>query len=606
MSIFRNAAVISAMTLLSRITGLVRDVLIARVFGVSGDTDAYYVAFRLPNLLRRLFAEGAFQQAFVPMLADVKSNRSAEETKSFIDKVASLLGFIVLCVSILGVVAAPILFFVIASGLAEEPATFDTATRLTRCMFPYIFFMSLVALSSSVLNTWKNFAIPAAVPILLNLSLITATLFIAPLFEQPIYALAVGVMAGGFLQLAVQVPQLAKLHLLPKFVNPFKAMKDSSVRRVLKLMVPALFAVGVAQISILINTNIASFLAEGSVTWLAYADRLMEFPTALLGVALGTVLLPSLSAAFAKGMTDRYNALLDWGLKLVVAFAVPAAIGLALLGEGLVSVLFQSSRFNVNDVYQTATAVTGYSVGLIGLIGIKILAPGFYAQKDIKTPVKVACAALIVTQIFNLVNVPLFSHAGLALSVGLGACFNAGCLLIILRRRGVFTPLAGWKKLFLTVSAGSLLLIGYLLVIQHYCVWSAMAYPWSKEKTACRSIRQAVIFFASLNFVRVCFVFFLEFNLMFQRKHGGEGDEFIIGHREQCARAVFSAVESIVKVCVNVGKVFFQDLFDFFRTVFDLGNQVFQSFLGIVQRCQCPFGIVLQLFVTHFGLLYQF
>ena len=461
MSIFRNAAVISAMTLLSRITGLIRDILIARVFGVSGDTDAYYVAFRLPNLLRRLFAEGAFQQAFVPMLADVKSNRSAEETKSFIDKVASLLGFIALCVSILGVIAAPILVFVIASGLAEEPATFDTATRLTRYMFPYIFFMSLVALSSSVLNTWKHFAIPAAVPILLNLSLITATLFVAPLFDQPIYALAVGVMAGGFLQLAVQIPQLAKLHLLPRFVNPFKAMKDPSVRRVLKLMVPALFAVGVAQISILINTNIASFLAEGSVTWLAYADRLMEFPTALLGVALGTVLLPSLSAAFAKGMTDRYNALLDWGLKLVVAFAVPAAIGLALLGEGLVSVLFQSSRFNVNDVYQTATAVTGYSIGLIGLIGIKILAPGFYAQKDIKTPVKVACAALIVTQIFNLVNVPLFSHAGLALSVGLGACFNACCLLIILRRRGVFTPLAGWKKLFLTVILGSVLLTAY-------------------------------------------------------------------------------------------------------------------------------------------------
>ena len=256
-------------------------------------------------------------------------------------------------------------------------------------------------------------------------------------------------------------------------------MKDPSVRRVLKLMVPALFAVGVAQISILINTNIASFLAEGSVTWLAYADRLMEFPTALLGVALGTVLLPSLSAAFAKGMTDRYNALLDWGLKLVVAFAVPAAIGLALLGEGLVSVLFQSSRFNVNDVYQTATAVMGYSIGLIGLIGIKILAPGFYAQKDIKTPVKVACAALIVTQIFNLVNVPLFSHAGLALSVGLGACFNACCLLIILRRRGVFTPLAGWKKLFLTVILGSVLLTAYLLVIQHYCDWTQMAHPWA-------------------------------------------------------------------------------------------------------------------------------
>ena len=477
-SIFRNAAVISGMTLLSRITGLIRDILIARVFGVSGDTDAYYVAFRLPNLLRRLFAEGAFQQAFVPMLADVRSTRSPHEAKSFIDKVASLLAFVVLVVSILGVLAAPVLVWVIASGLTEEPTTFDTAVQLTRYMFPYIFFMSMVALSSSILNTWKHFAIPAAVPILLNLSLITATLFIAPHLERPIFALAIGVMSGGFLQLFVQIPQLVKLGLFPRFINPITAAKDPSVRRVLKLMVPSLFGVGVAQISILINTNIASFLQEGSVTWLAYADRLMEFTTARLGVALGTVLLPSLSAAFSKGLKERYNALLDWGLKLVAAFAIPAAIGLAMLGEGLVAVLFQSARFNANDVFQTSTAVLGYSCGLIGLIGIKILAPGFYAQKDIKTPVKIACTALVVTQIFNLINVPLFSHAGLALSVGMGACFNAGVLMLTLRKRGVFTPLAGWKKLFIAIFVGAALLVVYLGVIQHYVVWTELTCAW--------------------------------------------------------------------------------------------------------------------------------
>ncbi len=466
------------MTLLSRITGLIRDILIARVFGVSGDTDAYYVAFRLPNLLRRLFAEGAFQQAFVPMLADARSTRSPQEAKSFIDKVASLLAFVVLLVSILGVLAAPVLVWVIASGLTEEPTTFNTAVQLTQYMFPYIFFMSMVALSSSILNTWKHFAIPAAVPILLNLSLITATLFIAPHLERPIFALAIGVMSGGFLQLFVQIPQLVKLGLFPRFINPITAAKDPSVRRVLKLMVPSLFGVGVAQISILINTNIASFLQEGSVTWLAYADRLMEFPTALLGVALGTVLLPSLSAAFSKGLKERYNALLDWGLKLVAAFAIPAAIGLAMLGEGLVAVLFQSARFNANDVFQTSTAVLGYSCGLIGLIGIKILAPGFYAQKDIKTPVKIACTALVVTQIFNLINVPLFSHAGLALSVGMGACFNAGVLMLTLRKRGVFTPLAGWKKLFIAIFAGAALLVVYLGVIQHYVVWTELTCAW--------------------------------------------------------------------------------------------------------------------------------
>ena len=478
MSIFRSAAVISAMTLLSRVTGLVRDILIARVFGVNGDTDAYYVAFRLPNLLRRLFAEGAFQQAFVPMLADAKNTKSPEETKTFIDRVASLLAFVVLLVSILGVFGAPILVWVIASGLADEPETFDIAVQLTRYMFPYIFFMSMVALSSSIMNTWKRFAIPAAVPILLNLSLITATLFVAPHMQRPIFALAVGVMAGGVLQLAVQIPQLLKLGLFPRFVNPIRCSKDPSVVRVLKLMVPALFAVGVAQISILINTNIASSLEEGSVTWLAYADRLMEFPTALLGVALGTVLLPSLSGAFAKGDLERYNALLDWGLKLVVAFAIPAAIGLALLGGGMVSVLFQSAKFNTFDVLQTSYAVLGYSVGLIGLIGIKILAPGFYAQKDIKTPVKIACAALIVTQLFNIMNVPLFSHAGLALSVGLGACFNAFLLMLTLLKRGVFKPRQGWRKLSISVGVGSALMTAYLVGVQHYLIWTELSCAW--------------------------------------------------------------------------------------------------------------------------------
>lgn len=478
MSLFRSAIVISGMTLCSRITGLIRDILIARVFGVSGDTDAYYVAFRLPNMLRRLFAEGAFQQAFVPMLADSKETKGEAETKCFIDSVASALATIVLIVSILGVIFAPILVLIIATGLKEEPLTFDTATRLTRYMFPYIFFMSMVAFCSSILNTWKKFALPAAVPILLNLSLISATLFLAPHFEQPIYALAVGVMVGGFLQLAVQIPALLKLGLFPRLVNPIRAIKETAVRKVIKQMVPALFGVGVAQISILINTNIASMLQEGSVTWLSYADRLMEFPTALLGVALGTVLLPSLSGAFAKGEYQRYNALLDWGLKLVLLFAIPAAIGLACLSEGLISVLFQSSRFNANDVYQTGTAVLGYSVGLIGLIGIKILAPGFYAQKDIKTPVKIALVALITTQLLNLITVPMFSHAGLALSVGLGACVNAGLLLWTLRGRGFYKPIKGWTRAFGAVLIGSLLMTGVLFLCQWNLSWTNLHASW--------------------------------------------------------------------------------------------------------------------------------
>ncbi len=468
------------MTLISRITGLVRDILIARYFGATGDTDAYYVAFRLPNLLRRLFAEGAFQQAFVPMLADVKENHSKRATKAFIDKIASLLGTVVLLVSILGVLIAPVLVWIIASGLNSEPSTFNTAVQLTRIMFPYIFFMSMVALCASILNTWKHFAIPAAVPVLLNLSLIFATVCVAPFMQRPIFALAWGVIAGGFLQLGVQIPLMKKYGLVPRVVSPLKAVRDKSVRRVLELMVPALFAVGVSQVSILINTNIASFLQEGSVTWLTYADRLMEFPTALLGVALGTVLLPSLSAAYAKGLMTRYNDLLNWGLKLVVAFALPAALGLAFLSEGLCSVLFQGVRFNANDAYQTSTAVLGYSCGLLGLIAIKILAPGFYAQKDIKTPVKVACFALIVTQLFNIIDVPLFSHAGLALSVGLGACVNAFCLMSILKKRKVFIPGNGWAKLFISVGAACLVMSIILYVTQIGYSWVEM-HGWIKK-----------------------------------------------------------------------------------------------------------------------------
>ena len=316
MSLFKSAATISALTLASRITGVIRDMLIARYFGATAATDAFYVAFRLPNMLRRLFAEGAFQQAFVPMLSDVHANSSPEAEKRFIDHVFTVLAAAVLFASVLGVLAAPLLVWLIASGLRETPEAFDLAAALTRVMFPYIAFMSLVALAASILNTLKKFAIPAATPILLNLSFIVCSVVLAPRLEEPIWALAAAV--GGVLQLAAQILALARLGVFVRPRSLKESLGDSAVRRVLALMAPAVFGVGVAQLSILINTNIASWLGHGAVTWLNYADRLMEFPTALLGVALGTVLLPSLSAAYAKGNEVRYNALLDHGLRLVV------------------------------------------------------------------------------------------------------------------------------------------------------------------------------------------------------------------------------------------------------------------------------------------------
>lgn len=481
MSLIKAAATVSSLTLLSRITGVVRDMLIARYFGSSAATDAFYVAFRLPNMLRRLFAEGAFQQAFVPMLSDVKATKSEEEVRSFIDRVFSLLASVLVLVSILGVLIAPVLVWLIAGGLAENPEGFDLATEMTRWMFPYIFFMSLVAMSAGVLNTWKHFAIPAFTPVLLNLSFIAFTLLLTPHLQEPIFALAAAVIVGGVLQLGIQIPSLKKLGVLPRPVNPIKALKDAAVIRVMKLMIPALFGVGVAQLSLLINTNIASRLGTGSVTWLSFADRLMEFPTALLGVALGSVLLPSLSASFAKNDLVRYNALLDNGLRLVVLLAIPAAAGLGLMAEALVAFLYQGKNFLVFDVHQTSLAVMGYSFGLLGLIAIKILAPAFYARKDIRTPVKVAAVSLVCVQLCNIVFVPIFTHAGLALSVGVGSCINAATLLVILIRRGQYQPIAGWGLWFARIIVATVAMSAAIIFLQQGVDWAGMQSEWVKR-----------------------------------------------------------------------------------------------------------------------------
>jgi putative peptidoglycan lipid II flippase len=480
-NLFRALATVSSFTLLSRISGLARDMIISRLFGASAETDAFNVAFRLPNLLRRLFGEGAFQQAFVPMLADVRARGDDVATMGFAGHVASALFWVLLGVSALGVVAAPVLVWLIASGLARDPAAFDLATVMTRWMFPYILFMSLVAMAAGVLNTWRRFAVPAFTPVLLNLSFIGCALWLAPQLSQPIMALAFAVLIGGALQLGLQWWALHRAGLRLKISGPRAAFADPDVRRVAGLMLPAIFSVSVAQLSIIINTNIASHLATGSVTWLAFADRLMEFPTALLGVALGTVLLPSLSSAFSERRMADYGRLMDWGLRLIFLLALPAALGLGLLAEGIVSVLFQGREFTAVDVRQTAFAVTGYAVGLLGLIAVKILAPGFYAQKDVRTPVKIAVAVLIATQIANLALVPWLAHAGLALSVSLGACANALALYIGLRRRGVYQPQPGWVGFLLRLLVALTVLAGALWLAQRGLDWTALqTMPWRR------------------------------------------------------------------------------------------------------------------------------
>lgn len=477
MSLLRSAATISGLTLFSRITGMLRDVLIASVYGAGPLTDAFWVAFRIPNLLRRLFAEGAFSQAFVPILGEVRQQGDHEDLRRLLDRVALLL-FVALCiVTLIGILGAAWVVTAMASGMrtAARAQEFGEAVWMTRLMFPYIICMSLVAFASGVLNTFSRFAIPAFTPVLLNLSMIAASLLLTNYLDQAIHALAIGVLVGGILQLSVQWVALGRLGLLPRYGQGLTAAwQDPTVRRILRQMLPATLGVSVAQLSLLINTNIATWLVPGSVTWLSFADRLMEFPTALLGVALGTVLLPSLSAAHAREDHRAYNALLDWGLRLVLMLGLPAALGMALLSDGLVATLFNYGAFSGTDVAQTRLAVTAYAVGLLGLLAIKILAPGFYAKQDIRTPVRIAIAVLIFTQLMNLALVPWLAHAGLALSIGLGASANALCLVVLLRRRGLYTPLPGWPIFILKLLPALTVLAAALSWVDQHLDWIAL------------------------------------------------------------------------------------------------------------------------------------
>lgn len=479
MSLFKAASTVSLLTLASRITGLVRDVLFASFFGVNALTDAFYVAFRIPNLFRRVFGEGAFSQAFVPVLAAQRATEGDAGAKRLVDDVGTVLLWTLVALCIAGVAGAPLLVWALASGLRAKPGAYDAAVLMTRFMFPYIGFMSLVALAGGILNTWRRFAVPAASPVLLNLAMIVSITTAAPWFRrlgiEPIYSQCIGVMGGGLLQLAIQVPALRRIGMQPRIgvalASLRAAWQDPATRKILGLMLPALLGVSVAQISLLINTQIASWLPAGSVSWLNNADRLMEFPTALLGVALGVVLMPQLAAARAGRDEERYSGMLDWGLRLVVLLAIPSSVALLVFAQPLVATLFHYGAFKDSDVRQVAIALAGYGTGLLGLVAIKVLAPGYYANHDMKTPMKIAVAALVVTQLMNLVFVPYLHHAGLALSIGLGALVNAGSLLVGLLRRGSFRPRPGWGLFGLQVVAASALLAVYL-------AWAAHAFPW--------------------------------------------------------------------------------------------------------------------------------
>ena len=459
MNLLKALLTVSSMTLISRVLGFVRDAVIARAFGAGLYTDAFFVAFRLPNLLRRVFAEGAFSQAFVPILAEYKARSTEEQTRDLVDHVASLLAVALFVVTLVGTIAAPLIIYATAPGFSASPQKFDLTVALLRITFPYILFISLTSLAGSILNTYGRFAIPAFTPTLLNVAFIVFALWLAPLFDPPVMALAWAVLAGGVLQLGFQLPYLRRIGMLPR---PRWKFRHSGVWRIIRQMGPAIFGVSIGQISLLINTIFASYLANGSVSWLYYADRLMEFPTGLLGVALGTILLPSLAKSFAEKSATQYSRLLDWGLRLTLLLALPSALALAILAIPLIATLFQHGAFDRHDVLMTGQALIAYSLGLVGLIVVKVLAPGFYARQDIRTPVKIGVITLVATQVMNLIFIYPLAHAGLALAIGLGACINAGLLYYKLYRGGVFEPQPGWKK-FAAQLAVALTAMGLVL-----------------------------------------------------------------------------------------------------------------------------------------------
>jgi len=496
LNLLRAVSTVSGMTLLSRITGLARETLKATVFGAGVDMDAFEVAFRVPNLLRRMFAEGAFSQAFVPVLSEYHRLRGAEATRDLVGGVGTLLALVLLGVTILGVIAAPWLVYLLATGFDKTPGKVELTAQMIRIVFPYILFVSLVSLAGGVLNVYRRFAIPAFTPVLLNLSIIGAAIFLSRYFDPPIVALAWGVLIGGVAQLALQIAPLARLGMLPRFRLD---LRDEGVRRVLLLMAPALVGVSAAQISALINTQLAAYLGDGRVSWITYADRLMEFPSALLGVALGTVLLPSLSKHHSDANQAEYSALLDWGLRLAFLLALPAALALWLLSVPLVTTLYQYGKFGVNDVWQTRAALLGYAVGLLALILVKILAPGFYARQRIRTPVKIAFFAVLVTTLLGVILMQFLQQAGLTLATSLGACVNAGLLFWFLRKNGYYTPASGW----LMFLSKTVLAVGVLAVVLYWLAGPAdywlHAALWQKVGRLALVITAGVVaYFATL------------------------------------------------------------------------------------------------------------
>ncbi|MFT4059696.1 MAG: murein biosynthesis integral membrane protein MurJ [Legionella sp.] len=461
-SLLRSTTLVSLMTFISRMVGFVRDMALANFFGAQAGMDAFFVAFRIPNFMRRLFAEGAFSQAFVPVLAEYQKTRNPEDVRTFIARIAGYLSSILTLVTTLGMVASPLIVLLFAPGFSEDSSRATLTTEMLRITFPFLMLVSLTAFSGAVLNTYGYFAVPAFTPVLLNISMILAALYLCPHLSQPVVGLAWGVLIAGIVQLLFQLPFLYQRNLL---IRPRVVRNDEGVNKVLKLMVPALFGVSVGQLNLMVDSIFASFLKVGSVSWLYYTDRLADFPLGVFGVAIATVILPHLSRRHAEQSTAQYSQALDWGLRSILLIGIPAAIGLCLFSMPLIASCFAYGKFTVADVLQTQKSLITLGSGVPAFMMIKVLASGFYARQDIKTPVKVGALAMILNTALCFIFVWHFAHAGLTLASALAGYMNCGILLFLLIRRGVFKPSPGWLKYSVQLICANAAISVYLIIM---------------------------------------------------------------------------------------------------------------------------------------------
>ena len=467
--LLRSSGVVGFFTMLSRFLGLARDVVFARVIGAEALADVFFVAFKIPNFFRRLFAEGAFAQAFVPILGEYREKGSAAAVRQLVSRVAGNLGLCLILLTLFIVVASPLMAAIFApSWYMDNPSKFAATSEMLRITFPYLLFISMTGLAGAVLNSYDRFAVPAFTPLLLNLCLILAALFAAPLFDQPAYALAWGVLLAGIVQFLFQLPFLKTIHMLPM---PSVDWQDSGVKKVLALMAPAIFGVSVSQINLLLDTVLATFLPTGSVSWLYYSDRLSELPLGVFGIAIATVILPNLSRHHVAQSTQAFSQTLDWALKMILLIAVPAAVALILLAEPiLVTLFYYGEVMTIRDMAMASLSLKAYAAGLIAFMLIKVLAPGFFARQDMRTPVRIGVIAMVMNMLFNLLLViPLHSywqvgHLGLAAATSLSAFFNAILLYFALRKQGIYQPIQGWLRFFIRLAIAVLVML--LVLIQ--------------------------------------------------------------------------------------------------------------------------------------------